>query len=292
MPRLPFIKMQGLGNDFLVFDLLNQPQEAARLAAPGVAQALCERRFGIGADGVLLVLPSARASARMQVLNADGSEAEMCGNGLRCVARLLLGDPALRLPTPGAFLVETGAGVLRCSERPGAGGAAEIEVDMGAPQLLRSEIPMTGPGHERFVAQRLFALDREFLATAVSMGNPHVVIFLPEDEPPAAPAQRYGPYLERDPHFPARTNVEFARLSQDGADLVVWERGCGVTLACGTGACATVVAGCLLGLLDRDRPHAVRLPGGALQITWSTAGDRVLMSGPAVEVFRGSIELP
>jgi diaminopimelate epimerase len=250
---LPFAKVQGLGNDFILvdlrpgrpgFDVTPSPLD------PAVARALCDRHFGIGADGVLGILPGQTGEARMRIINADGSEAEMCGNGIRCVAKVLYErDPALRRPV---LHIDTGAGLLACAVEASEGLVQAVSVQMGRPRLLRGEIPMAGPADEMAVRVPLQVSERTFSVTAVSMGNPHAVIFV--DDPALSLrdlAATYGPSIEVDPLFPQRTNVEFARIkagkSGTEIDLVVWERGCGITLACGTGACATAVAAHLEG---------------------------------------------
>jgi diaminopimelate epimerase len=292
---LPFTKMEGAGNDFLVVDL-RAPGSAA--ISPEAAVALCDRRFGVGGDGVLAIEPASRADAvaRMRVHNADGSEAEMCGNGIRCVARYLHDhDPALRraeLP------IETGAGLLRCALSIDRGRVGQVAVQMGRPRLQPAEIPIvlaersTGAGP---VLRESVILDgRTFTFTAVSMGNPHAVCFLdgaPAGESLRSLAERFGPSLERHPMFPRRTNAEFARCrSETEIDLVVWERGCGITMACGTGACATAVAACLEGRARPEQPIAVHLPGGTLSITVAAGLEGVTMRGPAEEVYTARVD--
>jgi diaminopimelate epimerase len=308
--RIPFVKVEGLGNDFVVVDLRpGRPGENAQAALdPSVVRAVCDRHFGIGGDGILAILPGVQGDARMRVLNADGSEAEMCGNGIRCVAKVLYeDDPTLRRPV---LKIDTGAGLLSCAVHLGSGtGANQVEtvsVEMGVPRLRRAEIPMTGPADERVLRAPLGAAaagrTETFAVTAVSMGNPHAVIFI--DDPTASLrtlAETFGPVIETDPTFPRRTNVEFARVRSGSAgpeiDLVVWERGCGITLACGTGACATAVAAALEGRVPAGREIPVHLPGGTLFITarqspsvpdGSFAG--VLMRGPAARVFSAEVD--
>ena len=327
-PRIPFTKVEGLGNDFVVIDLrpgeptladgagTEQGAEGAGgwlLGSPGRITAICDRHFGIGADGILAILPpslppsstpsgaAGGADARMRVLNADGSEAEMCGNGIRCVAKVLFDrDPALRREV---LTIDTGAGLLACKIDAKDGEATTVTVDMGAPQLLPRLVPVASDA-ARLVRAPLPALDREFAFTAVSMGNPHAVIFV--DNPTAKLrelAAKYGPGIETDPRFPRRANVEFALVrkanpEQPEIDLVVWERGCGITLACGTGACATVVAACLEKRVPADREIPVHLPGGTLFITAKAAPaasdgpsfSSVAMRGPANIVFEASID--
>jgi diaminopimelate epimerase len=299
MASLPFVKVQGLGNDFVVVDLRpGRPAAAVQPAPtePAVARALCDRHFGVGADGVLAILPGERGDARMRVINADGSEAEMCGNGIRCVTKVLWeSDPSLRRPV---LNIDTGAGLLACAIDAVDGRVRTVAVQMGRPRLLRGEIPMTGPARERALRVPVRAGDRTFPVTAVSMGNPHAVVFIDDQAADLrALAESYGPRLEIDPLFPRRTNVEFARLRGDEVDLVVWERGCGITLACGTGACATIVAASLEGRARPGREVPVHLPGGTLFITVTPeAGGAeagfagVQMRGPAQTVFEAEID--
>ena len=303
MSSIPFVKAEGLGNDFLVVDLRpgKPAAEVPAAADPGVVRALCDRHFGVGGDGVLAILPPVHGDARMRVINADGSEAEMCGNGIRCVAKLLYErDPSLRRPV---LRIDTGAGLLECRIDARDGQAETVAVEMGRPQLDPPQIPVAAPGGKRLVRSPLRAGDRQFAFTAVSMGNPHAVIFI--DDPAAdlhALAEAYGRGIEHDSLFPRRTNVEFARVWQGPAgteiDLVVWERGCGVTLACGTGACATVVAACLEGRAAPDQEIPVHLPGGTLFIRvasqpapeGSPSYSGVSMRGPARIVFEAEID--
>jgi diaminopimelate epimerase len=250
----------------------------------------------VGADGVLAILPGQQGDARMRVINADGSEAEMCGNGIRCVAKVLWEkDPSLRRPV---LRIDTGAGLLACAIEAEGEQVRTVAVQMGRPRLTRGEIPMTGPAAERVVRTPLRVGDLTVSVTAVSMGNPHAVIFI--DDPAAdllALAERHGPKLEVDPVFPRRTNVEFARVRDGEIDLVVWERGCGITLACGTGACATAVAACLEGRTRPGREVKVHLPGGPLFITVAPENEGaeptfagVTMRGPARTVFEAEID--
>lgn len=308
---LQFAKMEGCGNDFLVVDARAEVAHGdLALLGARAATALCDRHFGVGGDGVLVISRASApdALARMRVLNADGSEAEMCGNGLRCVAKYLYEheqderDPALRRP---AIPVETGAGVLRCEVTvDGTRQVTHVAVDMGRPRLQRGEVPMAGPSGEQAIEQEVTLEGRRFRLTAVSMGNPHAVLFMDRDkgdESLRELAERYGPTLERHEWFPHRTNVEFARVRESGApgepgepveiDLVVWERGCGITLACGTGACATAVAACLTRRARPGAELAVHLPGGTLNITVAADLGSVALRGPATEVFRSTVDL-
>ena len=270
-------KYHGLGNDFIVLD--------RRVVGLDIdskwAQALCDRRRGVGADGVLTLLPSDGGAARMVVHNADGSVPEMCGNGLRCAVKFLVDHAAQK---PEVLSVETGAGLLSCKVRYSGGLASEIEVDMGPARLVAPHLPSAHSGTP-FVAAALEGFPG-LRGTAVSMGNPHLVLF----STPLEAATSLGPRLEVSPLFPERTNVGFARLREGGMDLVVWERGSGLTQACGTGACAAVAAAVYEGRLAPGAWHEVRLPGGALQISVPADLSQVLMRGPADFAF--AFELP
>jgi len=270
---LRFAKYHGLGNDFIVID------EAVSARA---ATLLCDRRFGVGADGVLMVLPApaAGADARMRILNADGSEPEMCGNGIRCVAKELFDSGRVRKDV---IRIDTLAGVLACAVQVGESGRVDtVAVEMGRPRLTRGR------------AQEPLAIGgRELALTCVSMGNPHAITFVSGEEPLRPLAERLGPLVEHHEWFPMRTNVEFARVRSSGAEieLVVWERGCGITMACGTGACATAAAAVLTGRAPAGREIAVDLPGGRLGITVAEDGSGVRMRGPARLAFRGECDL-
>lgn len=285
-----FAKYHGLGNDFLVVDLrAAAAADAALVQDPARVIALCDRQFGVGGDGVLAILPSTTADARMRVLNSDGSEAEMCGNGIRCVARELYERGGLQKP---AIAIETGAGRLVCEIDARGGVVQSVTVAMGQPRLLRSEIPVVGPADERCVEQALPLASGARTITCVSMGNPHAVTFVASREDAYALAQKLGPDVERHAWFRNRTNAEFAHVrSRREIDLVVWERGCGITLACGTGACATAVAAILTGRADEATPVRVHLPGGSLEITVQAGLTGVAMTGPALHVFDGEIDI-
>jgi diaminopimelate epimerase len=285
-----FAKYHGLGNDFLVVDLRAvSASDAAAAQAPENVIALCDRQFGVGGDGVLAVLPAGGADARMRVLNSDGSEAEMCGNGLRCVVKELHDRGGLRKPE---LAIETGAGRLSCVIDAVDGVARSVTVAMGAPRLLRGEIPMTGPAGERCVEQPLEIAGASRPITCVSMGNPHAIAFVGSRDEALQLARAVGTQVEHHPWFPNRTNAEFAHVKSRGEiDLVVWERGCGITLACGTGACATAVAATVTGRADEARPIRVNLLGGTLEITVQPGLTGVAMKGPAVHVFDGELDL-
>jgi diaminopimelate epimerase len=289
-----FAKYHGLGNDFVIVDLRASGSDSSPSAQdPDVVRAVCDRRFGVGGDGILAVLPgqSLGAHARMRVLNADGGEAEMCGNGLRCVVKYLYErDPDLALD---ALTIDTGAGPLTCRVATDGGQVSTVTVDMGRPRLTRAEIPMTGPSGERCVEAPLEIAGRSLQLTGVSMGNPHAIAFVDETGAPLrALAETAGPPLEVHDWFPRKTNVEFARvLAPDDLELVVWERGVGITLACGTGACATAVAACLTGRSPTDTDLRVRLLGGDLIIRVPADYATVFMTGPATHVFDADIDL-
>ncbi|OXM15842.1 diaminopimelate epimerase [Paenibacillus herberti] len=276
---MEFTKMNGLGNDFIVvFGEKDLPIGVDKLAVD-----LCNRYFGIGADGLVYILPSERADFRMRIINSDGSEAEQCGNAIRCVAKFVFDNGH----TDKQWLtIETlGAGVQQVELTVEDGKAAFIRVDMGEPILEGLRVPTTIDA-ERIVAHPIEVDGREFSFTAVSMGNPHAVIYV--DDAAGFDLAAWGPKLETHPMFPRKTNVEFVTVnSRNHTDMRVWERGAGPTLACGTGACATVVSSVLNGLTDRE--VTVSLKGGDLLIEWSEVDNHVYMTGPAAEVFRGKL---
>lgn len=296
MSRVRFHKLHGLGNDFLVVDLRAlSTADAAAVQEPATVRWLCDRQFGVGGDGVLAVSGPRTdgAHATMRVLNADGSEAEMCGNGIRCVAKFLRDADA----GPGdRVVIDTGAGPLACDVHLGADGLVDtVTVAMGRAYLTRGEIPTTGPAGERWIEGPL-AIAGDAVAsravTAVSMGNPHAVVFVDDAATVHALARTVGPAVETHPAFPRKTNAEFAAMvDADTIELGVWERGCGITLACGTGACATAVAACLTGRATTGRELTVRLPGGPLAITVADDYGAVAMRGPARLAFVGEIDL-
>jgi len=287
-----FAKYHGLGNDFLVVDLRGGDPSPS-VQDPAAVRALCDRRFGVGGDGVLAVLPpvSDGAAARMRVLNADGGEAEMCGNGIRCVAKYLWErDPALRRD---ALVIDTGAGPLRCAVTARGDRVEAVSVDMGRARLSRGEIPMTGPAGERAVSVPLTVAGHDLVITGVSMGNPHAVAFVDARGPALrALAEAVGPSVETHAWFPRRSNAEFAHLhGPDHIELVVWERGVGITLACGTGACATAVAACLTGRAQAGTDITVQLLGGPLVIRVAPDYAAVEMRGPAAHVYDADLDL-
>lgn len=279
---IPFVKMHGLGNDFVVIDCITVQYDIDALIHQAVA--ICDRRFGVGGDGLILVLPGNESPFRMRIINNDGSEPEMCGNGIRCFAKYLYEHG---LTSDLTFTVETLAGPVIPQLTLKDGKVVSVCVDMGEPHLERAEIPMVGkPG--RVINEPVTAQDRTFELTAVSMGNPHAVAFI--NDVRNFPLEKYGALLEKNERFPRKTNVEFVQVISPNYLLMrVWERGAGVTLACGTGACATLVAAVLTG--KSERSATVELPGGPLQILWDEKDNRVYMTGPATEVFTGEYKL-
>ncbi|MCL2607447.1 MAG: diaminopimelate epimerase [Methanomassiliicoccaceae archaeon] len=268
-----FWKYHGIGNDFVVID--NRSGKAD--VSEGFVKRICDRNFGVGADGILYITEADNADIGMKVMNADGSEAEMCGNGIRCVAKHAYD---LGIVKKERFDVRTLAGILSVRMIPDG----LIEVDMGAPVLNCSDIPMNADG--RFIDSEVIADSIKIKCTAVSMGNPHLVTFddLTEDM-----KKRLGPILESHPLFPKRTNVEFADVTDGKINVKVYERGAAWTLACGTGACATAVAAALKKLIPYGVPVDVELPGGLLKITVAEDLSSVTMAGPAELVYEGNI---
>ena len=267
-------KYEGLGNDFLLLDRRASGQDIS----PRVARALCDRRRGVGADGVLVLLPSEVAQARMVVHNADGSVAEMCGNGLRCVVKHLLDGH----PTEDALAVETGAGVLTSRVHRRDGAVDEVEVELGPARLSARNLP-PGPGGGPFREAAVEGV--EWPGTAVNLGNPHLVLL---GAPPEV-VRAHGPRLEHLPGFPERTNVEAVRRTPEGLEVAVWERGAGLTDACGTGAGAAVVAAQLAGWVKPDVFVPVMLPGGQLEVRVAADLGRTTLRGPARFVFSAAL---
>jgi len=275
--KLRFTKMHGLGNDFVLIDCRDKTVSGQLSAISDVSKRLCHRRFGVGADQVLLLYPSNIADFKMVIFNADGSEVEMCGNGIRCFAKYIW---ERKLSDKAVLSVETAAGIIR-PERAGQ----MVKVDMGEPVVEGRLIPVNIDGMVKDFP--LTIEDKVFKITAVSMGNPHAVIFV--DDVDGFDVKRYGPRIENHGLFPRRINVEFIQvLDPERIRMRVWERGSGETMACGTGASAAGVAASLKGLTGRC--VNVMLAGGELLIEWKE-DNHVYMTGPAVEVFEGSIEL-
>ncbi|MFD0671824.1 diaminopimelate epimerase [Cohnella sp. GCM10027633] len=277
---MQFTKMHGLGNDFIVV----AGEQALPSGVDELAIKLCNRFFGIGADGLVYILPSEVADFKMRIINSDGSEAEQCGNAIRCVSKYVY-DNGLASKT--SLTIETlGAGVQPVELELGADGqVARVTVDMGRPVLNGLDVPTTIDANP--VLGHTVTVDgRDFAFTAVSMGNPHCVIYV--DDAAGFDLATWGPKLEKHPLFPRKINVEFATVnSRDQVDMRVWERGAGPTLACGTGACATLVSSVLNGLTGRKA--TISLAGGDLLIDWNEDNDRVYMTGPAAAVYTGTI---
>jgi diaminopimelate epimerase len=270
MQTIKFEKWQGIGNDFVMVDGFAEKLDEASL--PALSRQMCDRRFGVGSDGLILALPGREVDLQMRMFNPDGSESEMCGNGIRCFAVFAQEHDLTKSNT---IPVETGAGLLTLHTQTDH----RVRVDMGLARLTRGEIGMTGSPDETFINQPF----GEYLGTAVSMGNPHVVIFV--DDVAAVDLASIGPILEHHDIFPRRVNVHFVQVV-DRTHLIqrTWERGAGATLACGTGACSVGVAAYLNG--HTERKTTIKLPGGELEIEYAEDG-RVWMTGPATKVFDG-----
>jgi diaminopimelate epimerase len=273
-----FVKMHGTGNDFVLLRAQGDEQDWSRLA-----QAMCDRHYGVGADGLILVLPSSQADVGMRMFNPDGSEAEMCGNGLRCVVKYAV-DEGLARPRDGRIGVETAVGVLAAQVFGEKGAVERVRVSMGVPRFAPQEIPVLAEAEPPLKDLPLDIEGQRLAVTCVSMGNPHAVHFV---ERPVAefPLESIGPKVEHHPLFPQRVNFEVVRvLGRERMEARVWERGAGITLACGSGACAAVVAAHLHGLVG-ERVD-ITLPGGVLVVEWDGAGECYL-AGPAELVFVG-----
>ena len=282
---MKFTKLQGCGNDYIYINGFTEhiPQEDK----PELVRRISDRHFGVGGDGAIFINPSEEADFEMEMYNADGSRSEMCGNGIRCVAKYVY-DYGLT--------DKTDISVISCGQIKYLqlflkdGKVDTVRVDMGAPVLTAEDIPVRaqrGREKERIVAEPILVQGQEYKMTCVSMGNPHAVVFM--DDVPGLAIEKIGPCFENHERFPNRTNVEFVKvLDRKTVQMRVWERGTGETLACGTGSCATVVACILNGLTDTT--VTVRLLGGELEITWDTDRNKVYMTGPAVTVFEGEYD--
>lgn len=279
---MKFTKMHGAGNDYVYVNCFEE-----RVENPAeVAIKVSNRNFGIGSDGLILIMPSDKADVRMRMFNSDGSEAEMCGNGIRCVAKYAYDHGIV---SNKEITAETGAGILTLQLFTAADNKVDrVRVNMGRPRITKAEIPMLGePADTQTVNQPLNILHTQFHITTVSMGNPHCVIFV--DDVENFQVEKYGPLIENHDIFPKRTNVEFVHIiSKNEVRQRTWERGAGETLACGTGASAVCVAGVLNGLTDNKIIN--HLTGGDLELEWAEDGN-LYMTGPAAEVFSGEITL-
>ncbi len=287
MPNtLKFTKMHGLGNDYVVIDLFDSSNRKVFGEIKGLksfAKRVCDRHFGVGADGILLVLPPKDSKAKgvdgvMRIVNADGSEAEMCGNGIRCIAKLILDNGYSRKKQ---LTIDTISGIKKI-----VAADEMFKVDMGSPLLLRKEIPMNGSATAKAINEPLQLKYKQIKVTAVSMGNPHAVTFVDDTD---FDIEEMGSEIENHRVFPKRTNAEFVHVLNDGEiELRVWERGVGETLACGTGSCASLVA-CVLNE-KTGRKVNVHLRGGDLVVEWARDG-HVYMTGPATYVFSGTVSV-
>ncbi len=274
---MKFTKMHGIGNDYVYVSTFDQKAPADPSA---LAVKVSDRHFGIGSDGLILIGPSERADARMRMFNADGSESEMCGNGIRCVAKYVYDRGIAR---KSRVRIETGRGILTLDIEAEGDKARRVKVDMGVPILQGSDIPTTLPGDPP-IEVPVTVNGHTLKVTAVSVGNPHAVVFV--DDVVSYPVEAVGAALERHPSFPRRVNAHFVQVvTPSEVRMRTWERGSGITLACGTGACAVCVAGVLTG--KAQRKVLAHLPGGDLTLEWPNDDVSVFMTGPATEVFSG-----
>ena len=295
MRKIAFTKMEGCGNDYVYLDGVSEDLRLAEGDIPVLARAVSDRHYGVGSDGLVLILPPTSpdsADLRMRMFNADGSEAEMCGNASRCVGRFawehaLTDRPVIRL--------ETLAGIKLLQRVDDAGGCpSRVCVDMGTPELARQRIPVrpdtVSDPESPCIGQPIRVLDREWVVTCVSMGNPHAIIYV--DDVNSLDLEKIGPSFENHVCFPDRVNTEFVQvIDRHTVKMRVWERGSGETLACGTGACAVTVASILNDKVDGSKPVTVQLLGGDLNISWERDENLVYMTGPATTVFDGEIDL-
>ena len=278
MEQMRFTKMQGLGNDYVYVNCFKEKIDNP----PELARRISDRHFGVGSDGLIMINPSDKADFEMEMYNADGSRGEMCGNGIRCVAKYVY-DYGLTDKT--SISVETLGGIKYLDLTVQDGKVKLVKVNMGRPELAPSKVPVAAEG-DRAVDEPITVDGKEYRMTCVSMGNPHAVIFFTDRDIRELPLEEIGPKFENHERFPKRVNTEFVRvLDRRTAEMRVWERGSGETLACGTGACAVAVA-CVLNGLTEDEV-TVRLLGGDLQIKWDRENDIVYMTGPAEVVFDG-----
>lgn len=281
---LKFTKMHGCGNDYIYIDGARERIPAEQ--KPEIVRRLSDRHFGIGGDGVIFINPSDQADFEMEMYNMDGTRAEMCGNGIRCVAKYVY-DKGLTDQTKISVI---SAGKIKYLDLQVENGmVSTVKVNMGEPILKACEIPVLAENEQgEVIADPIEVEGKTYQMTCVSMGNPHAVVFV--DDVQNFPLEQIGPKFENHPRFPKRVNAEFVKvLDQENVEMRVWERGTGETLACGTGACATVVA-CILNGLTKDTV-TVKLLGGTLQVQWDKAENRVYMTGPATTVFEGEVEI-
>ncbi|GEL77891.1 diaminopimelate epimerase [Tenuibacillus multivorans] len=280
--KIPFTKMHGLGNNYIYIDGFETKINEELL--PQLSQAVSDVNTGIGSDGLILMLPSTNADVRMRIFNKDGSEAMNCGNGLRCVAKLAYDSGYVPKEQ---FQIEAKSGVVEAEVVVIDGIVEQVTIDMGEPILQREQIPMVTANYtnETVINEKFPVGDQDLFATAVSMGNPHVIFYVEDIND--APIDTVGPEVTSDARFPEGVNVEFVEVLNDHEiNFRVWERGSGITQACGTGACASVVASVLNNYVKRGESVTVHLDGGDLTITWEENG-HVMMKGPAVNVAEG-----
>ncbi len=278
---MKFTKMQGIGNDYVYVNCFEEsvddPERVSRIVS--------DRHFGIGSDGLVLIMPSEKADFRMRIFNADGSEAMMCGNATRCIGKYVYDN---KLTNKTSVTLETNSGIKYLTLFPENGVVRTVNVDMGKAVLKPSDIPMNAEG-ENFISRPITVKGSEYAVTAVSMGNPHAVTFV--DDVDSLPLETIGPLFENHPLFPMRVNTEFVKVIGDNElQMRVWERGSGETWACGTGACASAVAAVLNGFAKQGSEITIHLRGGDLFITYTNDG-KVLMRGPAETVFTGEISI-
>jgi len=277
MKTIPFTKMHGAGNDYIYIDALKEAPESL----PLLSKKISDRHYGIGSDGLVLILPSEKADFRMRMFNSDGSEAEMCGNASRCIGKYVY-EKGLTDKT--TVTLETLAGIKTLLLKVVDGEVTEVTVDMGAPELRPERIPAVSSSSESMISEKEVINGIEYSITAVGMGNPHAVVFVPAlfDRLVLEEGRR----LEVAPIFPKKANIEFVKIiDRDNIEMRVWERGAGETMACGTGACASVVAGVLNGLTSRD--VNVKLRGGVLRVKWSEEDNHVYLTGGAEFIADG-----
>ena len=278
--EVKFFKYHGIGNDFIIIDALKEkiPENISELS-----RKLCHRNFGIGADGLIIVHSSDSVDIRMQIINSDGSEAEMCGNGIRCFAKYVYENKYVKGQK---FTVETLAGTMIPEIILKNGEVSAVIVDMGEPSFKRKDVPMLGEKEEA-IDEPLEVLDKTIRVTSVLMGVPHCVVFV--DDLDAVDLSKYGPALEKNPVYPQKTNVHFVKvINENELKMRIWERGAGITLACGTGACGSLVAAVRNNKTNRNA--RVELPGGVLNIEWAS-NNHVYMTGPAEFAFSGEIPI-
>lgn len=284
MRQIPFTKMHGLGNNYIYIDVFQTKLEEELL--PELAIKVSSVYTGIGSDGMILICPSEKAPVMMRIFNNDGSEGKNCGNGLRCVAKYAYENGIVKDTT---FLIETLSGLVEAKVHVENDNVASVTINMGKPYLQREQIPMLGDQALQVVDETFQVGEENYQITAVSMGNPHCIMYVEDIN--EAPVTTLGPKIEKDERFPESVNVEFVEVvSKNELHFRVWERGSGVTQACGTGACAAVVASVLNGKTTRGAETIVHLAGGDLHITWTEEGD-VYMTGPAEVICSGVYHL-